>query len=275
MVAAASDAHEVAANAANSQPMTWLARIGLTARGLVYLIMGWLAVLVATGGRAHVDQRGALTEVLAQPFGAVLVWLMAIGFAAYAVWRLSEVAFGVTGEGNKAGPRLKSLARGVTYLVLAFSAVSLLNGARGTQAGQQGNLAGTVMQQSGGRWAVAVAGIAVVAVGLVMVAEGWSAKFLRYFGSLPVGLRRPVVLLGRVGTIARGIVLSVTGVLVVTAAWTAQPDKAGGIDEAFRTVLGQPYGPVLVACLGVGLMVFGVYGLAEAAWRRVTDSDPA
>jgi hypothetical protein len=266
---------DAAESAANSMPMTWLARIGLTARGVVYLVMGWLAVLVATGGKANVDQRGALTEVLAAPFGTALVWLLAFGFAAYSLWRLSEAVFGVTGESPGAGPRLKSLARAIAYAVLAVTSVSLLNGSRGTQSGQQGHLAGTVMSQSGGRWLVALAGLVLVAVGLVMVREGWSAKFMRYFGHLPSALRRAVVLLGRVGTVARGIVFAVTGILVVAAAWTATAAKAGGIDQAFKTLLAQPYGTFLVAGLGLGLMVFGVYGLAEAAWRRVTDGDPA
>lgn len=269
------DAVDAAETAANSTPMSWLARIGLTARGVVYLVMGWLAVLVATGARANVDQRGALTEVLAAPFGTALVWLLTLGFAAYSLWRLSEAAFGVTGAPPGAGPRLRSLARAIAYSALAVTSVSLLDGSRGTQAGQQGNLAGTVMSHSGGRWLVALAGLALVAVGLVMVREGWSAKFMRYFGHLPSGLRGAVVRLGRVGTVARGIVFAVTGILVVAAAWTATAAKAGGVDQAFKTLLAQPYGTVLVAGLGLGLIVFGIYGLAEAAWNRVTDGDPS
>jgi hypothetical protein len=273
MAAPTTKAHAAADTAANSRPMGWLARIGLTARGVVYLVMGWLAVLVAMGGRGRIDQRGALTKVLVQPDGSALVWLMAFGFGAYALWRLSEALFGVTGDGKKAGPRLKSLARGGAYLVLTYSAVSLLNGARSTQAGQQSKIAQTTMLHSGGRWVVGVVGLVVVVAGLIMVREGWSAKFIRYFGSLPTGLRRPVILLGRVGTISRGIVFAVTGLLVVDAGWTAQPAKASGIDLAFRTLLAHQYGPFLVIVLGIGLMVFGVYGLTEAAWRRVTDSD--
>ena len=269
------EALDVATEAANSRPMGWLARVGLTARGVVYLVMGWLAILVAMGARAQVDQRGALAEVLGRPAGTALVWLMAIGFAAYALWRLSEAAFGVTGEGPGAGPRLKSLARGIAYALLAFSAVSLLNGTRATQAGQQGHLAGSVMQHSGGRLLVGAVGLAVIAVGLLLVHEGWSKKFLRYFGALPPGTFRWVVLLGRIGTVARGIVFAVTGFLVLVAAWTADPAKAGGIDAAFRTLLQQPFGVALVALLGAGLMIFGVYGLAEAAWRRVTDGSPS
>jgi hypothetical protein len=255
---------------ADSQPMGWLARTGLAARGFVYLVMGWLAVLVATGERAHVDQRGALTEVLNQPMGGLLVAAMGAGFAAYAVWRLSEAAFGVKGESG-AGPRIKSLVRGLAYAVLAFGAFTLLMGARSTQAGQQSHLAGTVMQQTGGRWLVAIVGIVVVGVGVMMIYEGWSTAFMRYFGYLPQPRRSVIVWLGRIGSVARGIVFVVTGALIVIAAWTAQPKKAGGIDEAFRTLLDQPYGALLVAALGVGLIVFGVYGLAEAMWRRVPD----
>src|SRR5664279_2698145 len=107
-------------SATNSRAMVWLARTGLTARGLVYIVIGWLAVLVGLGGRANIDQRGALTEVLAQPYGAVMLWLLTIGFTAYALWRLSEAAFGATGEGKKPGPRLRSLARGIVYIAMAF-----------------------------------------------------------------------------------------------------------------------------------------------------------
>jgi hypothetical protein len=242
----------------------------LAARGFVYLAMGWLAILVATGGRAHVDQRGALSEVLAQPMGTAIVVAMTVGFAAYAVWRLSEAAFGVQGE-NGALPRVKSLFRGFAYGFLAFGAVSMLTGARATQSGQQAHLAGTVMQQPGGRWLVAVVGVIVAGVGAMMMYEGWSSAFMRYFGYLPQPRRTVIVWMGRIGTVARGIVFVITGGLIVMAAWTAQPKKAGGIDEAFRAVLDQPYGPLLVAALGLGLVVFGVYGLAEAMWRHVPE----
>lgn len=267
----ASGASEVADSAANSRLMGWLARAGLTARGLVYIVIGWLAVLVGLGGRANADQRGALTEILAQPYGAAMLWLLTIGFAAYALWRLSEAAFGATGEGNKKGPRLRSLARGIAYMAMAFTAWSLLQGVRATQAGQQGDLAGAIMQQPGGRWIVGIVGLIVVVVGLVLVREGWTTAFLRYFKALPAQRRKVVVWLGRVGTIARGVVFAVSGLLALVAAWTADPEKAGGIDQAFRTLVQQPFGTTLVVLLGAGLLLFGVYGLAEAAWRRVID----
>ena len=268
-----SDASTTAEKVADSKPMGWLARLGLTARGCVYLVMGLLAVLLALGSRERIDQRGALTELVAQPFGSVLVILMAVGFAAYAVWRFSEAFMGVTGEGDSVGPRLKSFFRGLVYSVLALTALSVLQGARATQSGQQGQLAGEVMSHSGGRWLVGIVGLGIVIVALAMIHEGWSKKFMRYFGALPAHLRRMIVALGRVGTVARGVVFAVTGVLVMVAAWKANPSKAGGVDEAFKTLLDQPYGRGLVIALGLGLMIFGVYGLAEARWRRVPDGN--
>ncbi|HET7900863.1 MAG TPA: DUF1206 domain-containing protein [Candidatus Nanopelagicales bacterium] len=260
---------DVASDVADSAPMGWAARVGLTARAVVYLIMGWLAIMLATGSIAHVDQRGVLVTVLSQPFGTFLVVVMLVGFVAYALWRFSEAAFGVIGEPPGAGPRLKSFARGVAYLAVAWSAFEILRGARASQAGQQAHLAATVMAAPAGRLLLGLVGLGIVVAGLVMVHEGWSKKFMRYFGSLPLRLRTAVVWLGRIGTVSRGLVFAVAGALVVAAAWKAQPSEAGGIDVAVRTLLGWPFGHQLVVLLGVGLVLFGVYGLAEAIWRRV------
>ncbi|MFN8147912.1 MAG: DUF1206 domain-containing protein [Candidatus Nanopelagicales bacterium] len=260
---------DTAADVADSAPLGWAARVGLTARAVVYLVMGWLAIMLATGSIAHVDQRGVLVTLLSKPFGTLLVVVLLVGFVAYALWRLSEAAFGVIGEPPGPGPRLKSLGRGLAYLAVAWSAFEILRGARATQAGQQAHLAATAMAAPAGRVVVGAVGLGVVVAGLVMVEEGWSKKFMKYFGSLPLRLRTAVVWLGRIGTVSRGLVFAVAGALVVVAAVKAQPADAGGIDVAVRTLLGWPFGHQLVVLLGLGLVLFGVYGLAEAAWRRV------
>ena len=84
-----------------------LARAGLVARGVIYLLIGWVALMLALGrSNNEADQRGALQTLAHKHFGSLALWLLAIGFAAYALWRLSEAAFGVTGEGFGAGPRV-------------------------------------------------------------------------------------------------------------------------------------------------------------------------
>ena len=258
-------------HAADGRPMNWAARAGLTARGAVYLLIGMLALLVARGGRAEVDQKGALAQVLAKPYGGWVVGLLAIGFAGYALWRLSEAAFGVTGEGRRAGPRLKSFARGLIYGFLAYTAVSLLEGSRGAQSAQQRGYAAQVMSHPGGRWVVGAVGLAIVVAGAVMVVEGLKQKFMRYFppSALTGNTRDAVRRLGTVGTIARGLVFALTGSLVVSAAWTYDAAKASGLDGALKTLRDRPYGELLLGLAAAGLIVFGIYGLAEARYRRV------
>lgn len=256
---------------AESRPLGWAARLGLTARGVVYLLMGLLAVLVARGTPAEVDQKGALTQVVAHPYGELVVAVLAVGFAGYALWRLSEAAFGVSGEGRRVGPRVQSLVRGLVYVGLAVSAVALLRGSRTSQASQQQGLTARAMEQPGGRWLVAAVGVVVLGVGVVLVVEGVRLRFMRYFpaGALSAGVRHVVRVLGAVGTVARGAVFALTGALVVAAAWTFDPAKASGLDGALKTLRDQPFGPLLLTAAGAGLVAFGLYGLAEARYRRV------
>lgn len=266
------DPHPVE-QAAKSEPMGWLARIGLGARAAVYLIMGWLAILVAIGQRsAEVDQRGVVTTLVQGPAGRLLVIALVVGLIAYAVWRLSEAAFGVTGGEDGAGPRLKSLVRGLAYLVLAGGAVAVLLGSRQSQDAQQTKLAATTLQLPGGQWLLGLVGLVVIVVGVLMIYEGWTVKFLRYFDYLPPRLSGPIVTLGRVGSIARGIVFALAGALVVIGAVQEKPKKAGGINELVQTTLDLPFGPVLVALMGLGLIIFGVYAVAETIWRHVPSS---
>src|SRR4051794_30572455 len=105
-----------ARDAAHSRTLDWLARLGLAARAVVYLLIGVLAIVVATGhSRPETDQNGALRTVAGQPFGKAVLWLLALGFAGYALWQLSQVAFGETGGDPGAKGRVKSAVRGLVY----------------------------------------------------------------------------------------------------------------------------------------------------------------
>jgi len=266
----ATELKNAAAGAAGSETIDWAARAGLAARGVVWIVIGILGVLLARGAQGKpADQKGALQELLTKPYGDVLVVLMAIGFLGYALWRLSEAAIGVTGEGKKVGPRLQSLARGIAYLVLAGTAVSALVGSGSSQSSQQESLTARAMSYSGGRWLVALVGLVIVGVGVALVAQGWQLSFMRYFTAVPPQVRPMVVNLGRIGTIGRGSVFALIGVLVVSAAWTFDPKKASGLDGALRSLLQHPYGTVLALAASLALVAFGVYGLAEARYRRV------
>ncbi|TAK68195.1 MAG: DUF1206 domain-containing protein [Actinomycetota bacterium] len=254
----------------DSRAIGWAARAGLVARGVVYLLLGLLALLVARGAAVEVDQKGALAEVVERPFGGFVVGAIAVGLACYAAWRLSEAATGVDGEPGT-GPRLKSLIRGVLYAGFAVTAVVVLLGSTSSQAADQATLSARLMQSEAGRWLVIAVGAAVAVTGVIQVVEGIRSRFMRYFpaGAMRPTVRRTVHRLGQVGTIARGLVFMLAGGLVCVAGWTYDASRATGLDGAMRTLLEQPYGGALLVLAALGLMAFGCYGLAEARYRRV------
>jgi Domain of Unknown Function (DUF1206) len=248
-----------------------VARAGLTARGVIYVLVGWVAALVALGQSSReADQQGALQLLAGKSYGLVLLWLLALGFAGYALWRLSEAAFGVAGEPG-AGPRVKSLARAVIYAGFSYLTFTVISGHARSQAGRQEDVTATAMQHAGGRVLVGVVGLAVVACGIALVVEGMRRKFMKHLDTakMTARARRAVQVLGVTGTIARGVVFALAGVLVVDAAVTHRAAESGGIDKALLTLRDQPFGEFLTLAAALGLLVFGIYGLCEARWRNV------
>lgn len=254
-----------------------LARLGLTARGAIYVLIGVLALRVASGrGGAETNQNGALRTVAQQPFGKLLLWLLALGFAGYALWRLLEVAYGETGGDGGAGGRIKSAVRAVVYAALAITTVTLVTGAgsaKGGSAGQSQALTARAMTHGWGRLLVGIAGAALIGVGLALVVEGIKKTFLDDLNlqQMDQRTRSAVEKLGMIGTVARGGVFALAGFFVLSAAVTFDSQKARGLDGALRSLAKTPLGPWLLVVVALGLVAFGVYGLAEARYRRTSD----
>jgi hypothetical protein len=261
-----------ARRASRSPAAHWLARAGLTARGVIYILVGWVAILVALGQTSHpANQQGALQLLVGKPYGLVSLWLLAFGFAAYALWRLSGAAFGVTAEGNGAGPRIKALGSGVVYAALAFLTFKIVTGRHSNEVRSQQDVTAKVMQHAGGQWLVGIAGLVVLIIGLALIFQGVRRKFLKYLQTSQMSrrTRKIVEWLGVIGSIARGVVIGLVGVLVIDAAITHKAAKSGGIDKALLTLRDQPFGVFLLILAALGLLIFGIYGLCEARWRRV------
>jgi Domain of Unknown Function (DUF1206) len=252
--------------------MLGLARFGLAARGFVYLVLGWLAIQIARGHSHHqANSQGALADIARQTYGIALLWVLAFGLAAYAIWRLSEAIFGTTSDGKKPGPRVASLVGGIIYLAFCIATFSFIAG-RSKQSGSQQQVAVTarVMRHTDGRWLVGLIGVIVVVVGLGIVAQGARRTFEKdlRLHEMSNSTRAIVVSLGLVGTVARGVVFAVAGILVVDAAVTFKPRKSTGLDGALHTLAEHSYGPWLLGAFALGFIAFGLYGFAEARWSR-------
>ena len=251
-----------------------LARLGLAARGVLYIVIGILAVRIAFGrGQDKASQSGALQEVAEQPFGRVLVWIIAAGLVGYALWRLLTALLGARADpvATDAKQRVKALAEGIGYGAVAVIALKVALGA-GSGSGSGGSKqTATVLSWTGGQWLVGAVGLAVIGVGVYMVVEGWRADFTKELnlGRVGPGARTMIVQLGRAGRIARGAAFVVIGVLVVVAAVTYDASKAQGLDGALRSLAQQPFGTWLLALVALGLIAYGCYGVAESRLRRM------
>jgi hypothetical protein len=261
--------------AASSRWLEWLARGGFVARGVIYMLIGVLATQIGLGtGGKEADRTGALHAIAARPGGTGVLWLLAVGFAGMALWRLAEAAYGQAGpDGRKASKRVTSLARGLFYGFVCAGVVGLVSGSGGPAPGnsQSKDLTARLMSHVGGRWLVLLIGFGVAAVGIGMVATGVRRKFVKQLrlAQMSSRTRKIVEVLGTVGNTARGIVFGIVGVLLVVAAVTFDPKQAQGLDGALRKIARTPLGPWLLVAVALGLVTFGIYSWCEARWRNV------
>ena len=261
--------------AANSGAMRFLARAGLAARGIMYAIIGWIAVEVAFGhSRQQADRTGALHSISSTPVGAILLWLLVIGFFGMALWRLSEALYGSPGTtGRKASQRLAAFARAIIYAVIAYGILKYTLGKGGPASSdtQSVDLTATLLKHPGGKVLVVVIGLAFIGGGLYLAYQAWRKKFRRdlELGQMRARTRRVVEWLGRYGGIARGIVFVTAGIFLVVAAVDAEPQQAKGIDSSLRALAATPLGPWLLVLVAIGLIMFGLFSCCEAKWIRL------
>jgi hypothetical protein len=261
--------------AANSTAMAVLARAGLAARGAIYIIVGIIAVQVGLDhSHQQADRTGALRLVARTPFGSVALWLLVIGFAGLALWRLSQAIWGAPGpDGRKTTKRLAALARAVFYGAVTISILkyALGLGSPSSSDKQSKDLTATALHHPGGQAIVIIAGLAFIGGGAYLAYRAFNKKFLKHLrmGSTSPAVRTAVQRLGQVGGIARGVIFATAGVFLVIAGADASPSKAKGVDSALRSLARTPLGPWLLIVVALGLVAFGLYSFCEARWREV------
>jgi hypothetical protein len=267
-------AARTARQAADSKWIERTARVGLAARGLVYVLIGILAFQIAFVDRAErADQQGAFQTLAQNGFGKAILWLVILGFVGYGLWQASEAAWGhrtERDERKRTASRIESAIKAAIYLLLAVVAFRVVTGtSRSGQGGEQ--VTAQALQLTGGQVLVGLAGVAIVAAAVLLAWRGLRTKFEEHLdlAELGPGARSALITLGKVGYVARSIVFALVGILVVVAAVTFDPDKARGMDAALRQVAAQPYGPWLLSLMALGLMCFGVYSFAESRYRRL------
>ncbi|MDQ2695756.1 MAG: DUF1206 domain-containing protein [Pseudomonadota bacterium] len=256
-----------------------LARWGYGARGAVYLIVGGLAFADAFyPGQESVDTKGALQKIISQPFGDVLLGLVAVGLVGYALWRVVQAVADVDGHGSGfkgVAVRGGLLISAVTHVLLAFFAVSLIFGwGTGNGGGDDSayqDWTARLLSQEFGQWLVAGVGAVIVLVGIVHMTKGFTSRFKKYVEVDRAGRWADPVC--RFGLVARGVVFAIIGGFFVVAALHFSSGEVKGLKGALNVLETQPFGPWLLGAVGLGLVAFAVYSFIEAAYRRINPPD--
>lgn len=256
-----------------------VARFGYATKGVVYILVGVLAVLAAldAGGRAT-DTRGAFQEIYSKPFGQVLLAATAIGLAAYATWRVTQAIVDAEGKGKDLkgiAIRIGYASSGLVHAGLAFSAARLLVGEKEEGSEQQHkSRTAQIMQLPFGTLLVGLAGAGFIGFGLYQIYKGYKIKFRKRLevGAMSGPEMKWATRFGQFGLAARGVVFVIIGYFLIRAALQYDPNEVRGLGGALQTLARQPFGKVLLGIVAAGLAIYGIYMLVEAKYHRIRAS---
>jgi membrane protease YdiL (CAAX protease family) len=264
-------AKEAADAAQDSPAFRTVARIGYIVLGVLHIVIGVIAVSVATGspgGKA--DQGGAMEQIRKAPLGVVLLWAIVIGLIALAIWQITAAFLERNSDTKKKwGYRLKYLGTAVVYLAIAGTALVYALGGQSDSSQSSESFTAKLLATPGGIFLLVLVGLVVTAIGVAFIVRGFRRSFEKYL-RLPAGAtEKGIVTFGVVGYVAKGIAVAVTGVLFIVAAFTHDPSKAGGLDAALRTLAQLPFGSIILWVIGAGLVIYGVYCFARARYAKM------
>jgi hypothetical protein len=264
-----------------------LGRAGWIAKGIVYALVGVLAASIALGGSTgssaggeEASQQGAISRVADASFGAAALIAVAAGLLLYASWRLVTAALPARNDAHTWATRIGYVVSATVYLVLAWSAITYVLDPVGSSGGDTEDarverFTRDVMSHIGGRWVVAIVGLAVIGVGGYFLVKALRAGFEDQLNGGGVGPLRHshLVLLGRIGWTGRAVMMALIGYFLLQAAWRFDPGEATGLDGALRRAVESTVGTLLVMVVAAGLIVYGVYCVISAPRRRLAAAD--
>jgi Domain of Unknown Function (DUF1206) len=262
-------AQDAGRQANDSDWIDWVARAGLVAYGVVYLMIGWLAIQLALGDHeGSPSSSGAMRELAQQPFGGVLIWVISIGMFLLVIWQGLEAAFGHRDEegGTRVAKRLSSAGKAVVYAVVGVSGIKVATGSGSSGGKGQDTMTAKLMDMTGGQLIVGVIGLAIIGYGIYQIVQAWTEKFAKKLdGEGRSGKSGTAyIAFGKAGYAARGVAFVIVGGLFGYAAVTHDAKKSGGLDQALFEVLDKPFGPLMLCLIALGLLCYGLFTLARA-----------
>ena len=251
-------------------------RFGYMAKGVVYGMIGVLAALAAFGpGGDTTGTSGALQSIAEMPFGEVLLWIIGIGLIGYIVWDFIKAIKDPENEGSDAKGLIKRTGyfiSGIIYANLAFGAIKLASHTGNAGGGDsERTMSAKLMEQPFGVWLVGLVGAIIIGYGLYELFSGVKEKFMNKFKTYEMNAkeRKLARISGKVGLIARGVVLTMVGFFFIKTAYTHDPNHSTGLGGALDEMASQPFGQFLLAMAAVGLILYGIYQIIRGRYQHM------
>jgi Domain of Unknown Function (DUF1206) len=263
-----------AEQAAQSRWVGRAGRAGHVAKGVLYAVVGLLALQIPLGlGGETTDRQGAFRTIAQQPAGEAMLLVLAAGLIGYAVWRFVQAFLDRDDEGTGIkglAKRASYLARGLLYGAFAVLALAVVIG-WGSGGGNEKEDTARVFELPGGRWIVAAVGAGFLAAGLYNAYRSVTGKFRKHLREHMLGkaARGWTIVVGVLGHAARAVVFTLVGVFLVRAAWQYDAQEAIGLDGALRKVAQAEYGEVLLGLVAAGLLAYALFCFVQARCRQV------
>jgi hypothetical protein len=275
------NAHQVRRAAANPG-LELLERLGYVVRGVLYAVIGVLALRIAMSkpdGQA-VDLTGSVVFLIGNPFGKFVLLVIIVGLAAYSIWGLIRAIFDPLHRGsNPSGyiERLGFISSALSYAAIVVFGLKILAGTGGAPADSTQKTISSILEHPEGGWVTVVIGLAAIGVGLGQFVEAYRAVFKRDLKGAEMSYmqRNVAVALGRFGMFARGVIFVIIGWFTVQAGLDHDPRKVQGFGGAFMFLLAQPFGHVVLGIVALGFIALGLHSLACARWMRLLGSSGA
>ena len=265
--------------AAANPGLELLERLGYVARGVLYAIMGVLALRIAMaqpGGQAT-DLTGSLVYLIGQPFGKLVLYLMVIGLAAYSIWGFIRAIFDPLHRGSDASgylERLGFVSSAVSYGAIALVGLRILMGTGGASSDASQKTISSILDHPAGGSLTVLIGLVAIGIAIGQFVEAYRAVFERDLKGweMSQSARSIVVALGRFGMFARGVTFLVVGWFIVQAGLHHDPGQVQGFGGAFLFILSKPFGHLLLGIVALGFVALGLHSFACARWMRLMGS---
>jgi hypothetical protein len=267
-----SQAADAVEDASNHKVLDVLARAGFAVMALLHVIIGSIAIAIASGHQGDAEPTGAIAQLADNPWGTIVMWACVVSCLALAFWQASEATLRA-----RSLPRRERLAKLVSsgFLAIAYGSVGLsFAGFAVGQPSDSGDntrdFSASVMAHPAGPWVLVALGLTILGIGIYFIVKGVRRGFKEELFHF-VGTRRGRLIdsLGVTGHVAKGVALVLTGLLFVIAAAKHRPEESTGLDGSLKALQDHPFGPTLLVAIGAGFIAYGVFALIRARFGRM------